>query len=169
LAKAGFSKPVVQIAREGFRKVGEVLSPLVLLLHPLGEHETATIEHDELPPEVMIGDVPGWALDVYSREGRAALHAFLQGTTKTAQWIRDHVLAQARVGFLGTIVFRIEGGLVRSRLRWPTADKLRRLVDLECNGRHCCDASEVLALMRRDLPFLNEVRAHTADAKGRGN
>jgi hypothetical protein len=34
-------------------------------------------------------------------------------------------------------VFRVEGGFVRSRLRWPTADKLRRVVDLECNGRHC--------------------------------
>jgi hypothetical protein len=26
-----------------------------------------------IPPEVIIGDVAGWAYDMYSREGRAAL------------------------------------------------------------------------------------------------
>jgi hypothetical protein len=56
-------------------------------------------------------------------------------------------------------VFRIEGGLVRSRLRWPTGDAMRELVDQGCGGRLGV-ASEVLDLMRRDLPELNEVRAH---------
>jgi hypothetical protein len=150
----------VSIAREGFRRGGDALSPFVLLLHSLRQQEIATLENDEFPPELTIGEVPSWAFDMYSREGRASLSAFLQGTSETAQWVRTHIPAQGRVHFLGTIVFRIEGGLVRSRLRWPTADKLRRLVDLDCYGKHCRDASEVLDLMRHDLPALNEVRAH---------
>jgi hypothetical protein len=96
---------------------------------------------------------------MYSRQGRAALQTFLEGTSETARWVRSHIPSQARVGFLGTVVFRVEGGLVRSRLRWSTANKLRRLVDSECNGPHCKDASEVLDLMRGDLSRLNEVRA----------
>jgi hypothetical protein len=159
LERAGFPNSVVAIAREGFRKVGEALCPFVALLHPLIQPETATVEDDGFPPETLIGDVPSWALDMYSREGRAALETFLQGTSETARWVRAHIPTQARVRFLGTVVFRVEGGLVRSRLRWPTADKLRRLVDLECHGRHCRDASEILELMRRDLYLLNEVRA----------
>ncbi len=160
LEKAGFSNSVVAIAREGFRKVGEALCPFVALLHPLIQREAATVENDPLPPEMLIGEVPSWAFDMYSREGRTALQAFLQGTSETARWVRGHVPAQGRVAFLGTVVFRIEGGLVRSRLRWPTADKLRKLVDLECHGRYCRDAAEILALLRRDLAMLNEVRAH---------
>jgi len=35
----------------------EALVPLVVLLHPLRQQETATIEDDELTPEVMIGDI----------------------------------------------------------------------------------------------------------------
>jgi hypothetical protein len=159
LENAGFSNSVVAITRQGFRKVGEALCPFVALLHPLIQLEAATVVDDPLPPEKLIGDVPSWAFDMYSREGRAALRAFLQGSSETARWVRARIPSPARVGFLGTVVFRIEGGLVRSRLRWPTADKLRRLVDLECHGRHCRNASEIIELMRRDLSLLNEVRA----------
>ena len=160
LETAGFPNSVVAIAREGFRKVGEALCPFVPLLHPLIQPETATVEDDRLPPEMLIGDVPSWAFDMYSREGRAALQGFLQGTSETAKWVRARIPVQQRVGFLGTVVFRVEGGLVRSRLRWPVADKLRRLVDLECHGRCCRDASEILDLMSRDLALLNQARAH---------
>jgi hypothetical protein len=150
---------VVIIAREGFRRGGDALAPFVLLLHSLRQQETATLEEDEFSPELMSGELPSWAFDMYSREGRAALSAFLQGESETAQWVRTHIPTQGRVHFLGTIAFRIEGGLVRSRLRWPAADKLRRLVDLDCYGKRCRDASEVLDLMRRDLPELNKVCA----------
>jgi hypothetical protein len=160
LEKAGFSNSVVAIAREGFRKVGEALCPFVALLYPLIQPETATVEDDRLPPEMFIDDVPSWAFDIYSREGRAGLTVFLQGTSETARWVRANVPAPRRVSFLGTVVFRVEGGLVRSRLHWPIADKLRRLVDLECHGRCCRDASEILDLARRDLALLNQVRAH---------
>jgi hypothetical protein len=158
LCEAGI--PYTAVAREGFRKVGEVLCPFVALLGPVRQQEPATTEDDEFPPETMVGDVPGWALDVYSRPGRAALQAFIGGTTETARWVRAHIPPRQRVGFLGSVVFRLEGGLVRSRLRWPTADELRRQVDVECNGPDCPDATEVLALMRGDLNALNGVRSH---------
>jgi hypothetical protein len=149
---------VVDVAHEGFRKTGEVLCPFVALLWPLRQDQTATIENDDFPPEVLIGDVPGWAYDVYSREGRAALANFIEGRTETACWVRDHIPPRQRVAFLGGIVFRVEGGLVRSRLRWKTGDELRRNVDIECNGRHCRNASEILQLMKADIQILNDIR-----------
>jgi len=33
------------------------------------------------------------------------------------------------------------------------------MVDIECNGPHCPDATEILELMRSDIPMLNGVRA----------
>jgi hypothetical protein len=151
--------PVVEIAHEGFRKTGEVLGPFVALLWPVWQQQPATVEDDEFPPELMIRDVPGWAYDVYSREGRAALANFIEGRTETAHWVRAHIPPRQRLALLGTIVFRVDGGLVRKRLRWKTGDELRRMVDLECNGPHCRDATEILQLMRADIPALNRVRA----------
>lgn len=159
LAKAGFPLTVVETARAGYRKLGEILCPFVALLQPLNQSGTTTIEDDPLPPETMIGEVPSWALDMYSREGRAALNAFLQGDSETARWVRAHVPAARRVNFLGTVVFRVEGQLCLRRLRWPVADELRRLVDIECNGPHCTDATEIQELMQADIPVLNGVRA----------
>jgi hypothetical protein len=146
-------RAVVDIAKEGFRRTDEVLCPFVALLWPLRQRQSATIEDDELLAEVMIGDIPGLAYDVYSREGRAALANFIESRTETARWVRDHIPPRQRVAFLGGIVFRVEGGLVRKRLRWKTGEELRRMVDLECN------AAEMLQLMKSDLPALNDVRA----------
>jgi hypothetical protein len=149
---------VVDIAQDGYRRTGEVLAPFVALLWPLRQQQTATVGDDHLPPEVMVGDVPGWAYDVYSREGRAALANFVEGRTETARWVRDHIPPRQRVAFLGGIVFRVEGGLVRSRLRWNTGEELRRMVDTECNGPHCRNATKILQLMKTDIPVLNDVR-----------
>jgi MgsA AAA+ ATPase C terminal len=149
---------VVEIAREGFRRTGEVLCPFVALLWPFRQGETATVEDDDYPPEVMLGEVPGCAYDIYSREGRAALANFIETRTETARWVRDHIPPRQRIAFLGGIVFRVEGGLVRSRLRWETGDQLRRMVDMECNGSHCPDGTEILQLMKADIPALNGVR-----------
>src|SRR5215204_5874854 len=107
----------------------------------------------------MVDDVPGWALDVYTREGRAALQRFLQTHCETARWVRDHLRPAQRINFLGTVVFRVEGGLVRQRLTCPTGDELRKLVDIGCHGPSCIDATEILTLMRTDIGLLNEVRA----------
>ena len=150
---------VVDLSKEGFRRTGEVLSPFVALLWPARQQQTATVEDDEFPTELMIGDAPAWAYDVYSREGRAALANFIGGRTETARWVRDHIPPRQQLAFLGGIVFRIEGGLVRKRLRWKTGDELRRMVDLECNGPHCRDATEILQLTKADIPVLNDVRA----------
>jgi hypothetical protein len=158
LCEAGLPHTVVAIAREGFRKTGEVLCPFVALLCPSKLQEPGTVVDDYLPPETIIEGVPGWAYDLYSREGRAGLARFLDGSSAAACWIRGHIPPSQRVNFLGSVVFRIEGGLVRRRMRWSTGDELRRLVDVECHGSQCLEATEVLQLMRANLSLLQEAR-----------
>ena len=166
LGETDIPQTIVEISREGFRKTSEVLCPFLALLWPERQRETATTADDPLPPEVMIGEVPSWAYDLYSREGRHALQTFLQGDSATARWVCAHIPPRQRIHFLGTIVFRVEGGLCRQRLHWPTANELQRLVDFECHGPHCPDATEILHLMRSDLPQLNEVRRHVLTRGG---
>jgi hypothetical protein len=157
MRRAGLPEQTVATASAAFRKLRDPLAAAILLLQPQRSAEPATVEDDPLGPETLVGDVPSWAYDVHTREGRTALQLFLQGTSDTARWVGAHIPSGSRIKFLGSVVFRIEGGLV-SRLRWPTGDTLRELVDQGCGGRHGI-ASEILELMRSDLSLLNEARA----------
>jgi hypothetical protein len=168
LCEAGWPHSIVEVARESFRRTGEMLCPLVALLS-CEPRQSTRFESDQLPPEEMIGDVPTWAVDVYSREGRAALASFLETDAPAARWVRRRIRPARRVSFLGHIVFRVEGGLVVNRMRWPLADELRRQADFECSGPDCPDAAEILELTRADLPLLNEARSAVMGASsGRG-
>jgi hypothetical protein len=158
LCEAGWPYTIVEVAREGFRRTRTVLCPLVALL-ACEPSQAAQIESDDLPAEDMIADVPAWALDVYTREGRAAFARFLQTDAPAARWVGHNIGPPRRLSFLGHIVFRVEGGLVINRMPWSLAKELRRQVDVECSGPECPDAREVLELMRADIPRLNEARA----------
>ena len=111
LCEAGWPHSVVEVAREGFRRTGEILSSLVALLS-CGPPQATRIESDELPPETMIGDVLSWALDVYSQGRWAALARFLETDAPAARRVRGSIRPARRVSFLAHIVFRVEGGLV---------------------------------------------------------
>jgi hypothetical protein len=158
LCEAGFPHSIVEIAREGFKKTGEALAPLVALLSRETRDDT-TIASDELPPEKLIGEVPSWCLDIFTREGRAAFVRFLHTDCQSARWIRAHVAPARRVEFLGGIVFRVDGGLLKDRMRWPLGDELQRQYEIESAGPECNDATEIIALVRYDIELLNAVRA----------
>lgn len=158
LCEAGFPHSVVEVAREGYRRVGEMLCPFVALLCSKPLPVQPIIQADAFPPVLMIRGVPSYALDLYTREGRAAYQAFLRANSPSAKWVRTFVPKSQRVQFLGTAIFRVEGGLVKNRLRWDVGDELRRSVDIECNGTCCPDATELLALVRADLSAVNETR-----------
>jgi hypothetical protein len=158
LCEAGWPTTLVEVARASFNRTGEPLGPLLALLARQPK-ELSRGEAEDFPPEVAIDGTPGWAFDVYTREGRAAFARFLETDARSAEWLRRHVKPSRRMVFLGHLVFRVEGGLVNRRLRWPLGDRLRRQGDLECSGPECRDASEVLELVRADIPILNEARA----------
>jgi hypothetical protein len=158
LCEIGLPHTVVELGRELFRRSGEALGPFLSLLAPQRQVETATVADDDIPPVVMISQLPSWAFDRYSIDGLQCLKVFLRGDSETARWVRSNVTATKRVDFLGDVLFRVEGQISKARLHWATADELRRVVDLECAGHGCTDATEILGLMRADLPALNQVR-----------
>jgi hypothetical protein len=158
LCEIGLPHTLVEIGRELFRRTGEPLGPFLSLLAPQRQAEIATVADDDIPPATMIGQLPSWAYDRYSIDGLQCLKAFLRGNKETARWVRSNVPATKRVDFIGDVLFRVEGQISRQRLHWPTANELRRVVDLKCAGHGCTDATEILGLMRADLPALNQVR-----------
>src|SRR5208283_1454044 len=70
LCEAGWPHSIVEVAREGFRRAGDMLCPLVALLS-CEPREPSQVQSDDLPYEMMIGGVPGWAMDVHTRQGKA--------------------------------------------------------------------------------------------------
>ncbi len=165
LCEAGLPNSLVEIGRELFRRAGEPLGPFLSLLCPRRQVETAMIADDDIAPATMIGQLPSWAYDRYSREGLACLQLFLRRDSETARWVRSHIRTTKRVDFLGDVLFRVEGQISKARLHWATADELRRVVDLECAGHGCTDATEILGLMRADLPALNDIRVELLGAR----
>ncbi len=160
LFEAGLPASAVEIAREGHFKIGEPLCNFLPILGSLLPPKPHELSDDALPPDRMIGDAPTWAFDIFTREGRSAIGRFLARDSATCRWTKKHVPGDRRVEFLGGVVFAVEGGLLRSRLAWSMAEVLREAAEFECQGSWCPDAREPIALMRADLPLLNEVRAH---------
>ena len=95
---------------------------------------------------------------MFTREGKQAFSRFLDGGSDTAAWLRAHVPRGERVGVLGDLVFFAEGGLLRSRFRWPIGTELRRRAEAECCGPEGTDGARLLDLLRADLPELNRIR-----------
>lgn len=160
MCEAGLPHTVVEIAREGYRTLGLPLCPFLALLSPHALLEDSSSCDDVFPESSTIGPVPSWCLDMYTREGRAALSRFLGLNCETARWVRDHLRPPHRVNFVGTVLFRVEGGLVRHRAQWSLAEELRRRVDIECHAPPCNDGTELLGWMRNDIRALNEERSN---------
>lgn len=156
LITAGVSPSLVCVAQESYRKTGEHLGPLAVLLSRESGWQSAATNNDVTPPELMIGPAPSWCFDMFVRQGRATLVRFLGTDAKVAEWLATHVAPARRLETLGMALFYIEGGLLHHRLRWPVGDGLHRMAAVECLG--CPDATELLALLRADLPRLNDLR-----------
>jgi hypothetical protein len=160
LAGLAGNQPLIEITQHGYFKLREGLCPLLPLLWSVLAAETVRIEDDRFPPEAVLEGVPTWALDIYSREGRAALQAFLRQHCDTSRWILANVPDGSRIQFLGALVFRVEGGLLRQRVHRPTAVSLRELEESGLARYGTATAKYVLDLMRRDIPLLNGSRSH---------
>ncbi|MER8809228.1 hypothetical protein [Mesorhizobium australicum] len=159
MSSAGIDDEIVALAEQGFRRTREalpVLLPLLILALPSGE---LPVEDNEFPAAVIGRDgLPTFVYDGFSWEGKSALSRFLRQDTTSVRWLRKHVPAERRVAVLHGAIFRVEGGLVRQRVRWPCAETLRRLADEGYHGMRLPDPAAFLDMIRADLPVLDEVR-----------
>ncbi|SFL48621.1 MgsA AAA+ ATPase C terminal [Loktanella salsilacus] len=159
LDELGTAPTTLAICRDGYRKTSEAL-PALLALLALENGLRSGVTDDPVPPEVMIGGVPGWSLDMFTREGKLALTRLLATRAGVAELTRSEVLQARRISFLGQILFRVEGGLLARRVGGDLSDRLHSQLMFETLGVLPEVAVEALNLMREDLPLLNHIRAH---------
>ena len=154
----GVPGQILRLCEQGYRKTHQLL-PLLFPLIWMCRPTVPRCEDDSFPPEVVFHDVPFWAADKHTREGREAYKRFLLLDCRSANWIRKNVPTWSQLPVMGTLVFAVESGQLKRRIRWSLGDGLRDLWQRECHGQHCRDATALLDLVRDDMTLLNDVRA----------
>lgn len=159
---AGVDPEIVALAEQGYRRTREALPVLLPLLTLALQTGVLPAQDDELPP-VVIGhksDLPTYVYDAFSWEGKSALTRFLKRNTATGRWLRRYVPTERRMAVLAGGLFRIDGGLVRQRVQWPCAATLKWLADSGYHNMKLSDPAGFLAMIRADLPTIDEERAN---------
>lgn len=128
LAEAGRSSHVVATCRAAWRISR---NPMSLLLPIVWEQWMLTgpynvVTDDPMPPVQTLDDVPGYALDQFTRIGNNVSRALLREDESLKQILNNANLPtgqQARA--VGDLLFISEGGLLTRRANWVTGDQLR--------------------------------------------
>lgn len=158
---AGVNPEIVAVAEQGFSKTREalpILLPLLTLALPSG---VLPAQDDEFPPVVIgLNGLPTYVYDAFSWEGKSALARFLKRNTTTGRWLHRYVPTERRMAVLAGGLFRIDGGLVRQRVEWPCATTLKWLADSGYHNMKLSDPAGLLAMIRADLPTIDEERAN---------
>lgn len=167
MCEAGYPETTVEICREGFRKINELLPVLIPMLEKEASSADSEIVGDKLPHEELIGEVPCWAFDMHTRSGKQALARMAKGDNRFTTWFRKHVEEDFGTKPLGNLLFRIESGLVDRRYRWPIGDELRARADVLSSGIGPSLSADGLELLREYLPELNEARHQVVHSRSR--
>lgn len=102
-----------------------LLLPLVWQLFM--EDEQHSIVSDPFLAVQMIGDVPGYALDQFTRKGNQISRAYLEEDDDLrCLFDRAGIMKGANARTMGDVLFLIEGGLVANRMTWEEAERLRQ-------------------------------------------
>ncbi len=115
-------------------------------------------EPDTMPPHCMVGDAPSYALDAYTRSGKAAIRELLRSSKQLRQFLSANAPEKAWPRIASVMLFRVEGGLMTNRLRWHEGNEVYQAADLVVPGLDAEAVPEGLDVLRNDLPVLNAIR-----------
>jgi hypothetical protein len=160
LDELGTPLTLLELAREGYRVSREPLWLLMGLLATEPAGFACEAEGDDyIPPHTMIGPMPGWAVDAFTREGKLAISRFLLEASSYTRWLQAQVERSKQRTVTARAMFHVEGGLLRKRCQSALNDSLRATNERECLGLPSALAGEAMRLLRDDLRRLDAIRA----------
>ena len=128
LAETGRSSHVVTTSRTAWRISR---NPMSLLLPIVWEQwmltgQANTVTDDPTPPVQTLGDVPGYALDQFTRIGNNVSRALLREDERLKDILNDaNVPTGQQARAVGDLLFISEGGSLVERAIWSVGDQLR--------------------------------------------
>ena len=127
LADRSSAWPIIDTCRAAWR-----LSrcPLVLLMPLIWEVWIArcsdAVIDDPFPPVSHIGDLPGYAIDQFTRAGIQVSRRLLARDAELQRLLVEGGVARSdQHRTVGDLIFLVEGGALARRTIWPTGDALR--------------------------------------------
>lgn len=156
---AGIDKRIVEPCRYAARQSNYPMAIFVPILTMAKPGAAQTGAPDPIPPSEMIGDLPSYVFDTYTRLGKAAIAALLIESEPVMRFLKTHAADRRGRRIVGQLLFRVEGGLLVPRLRWPLGDEIRDKADILIPGLPTEAVPEALELLRDQLPHLNAIRA----------
>ena len=142
-------------------RASKCLLPVLLPLAIAATEEAGGLGHPlttQLAPVPLIGGVPAYAIDGFTRAGRTALEAFRKSEPRIASLLAP-VPARERFDALHHLVFYAEGGLIAPAVSDPLYDAAKaRAMEFGMRGSHET-VSHMLSVMHETLPILHAVRA----------
>lgn len=157
---------VVSVYREAHRLSNVPLAALNLCLWP-HQQSLQSVARDELSATCWIGEIPSFALDQYTRTGKAAIRRYALQSEQWRDLCEAHSIpTKLRTVAAGEILFRVEGAAVTQR---RIDDQSAALFDRStCLG--CFMKPDVVAtakaILRRQLPLIDEIRPGIQFSKG---
>jgi len=115
-----------------------------------------------VPPTQQLGAVPAFALDGFTRPGKAALAALIRENADVRQALDGLAPDRRWLHLVASALFYAEGQRTRLCRRWPLAVSLERLaIDASALSDHRtpADFDALTTVITHALPHLNQIRA----------
>jgi hypothetical protein len=159
----GYSSHVVATCRAAWRITRNPMAFLLpLVWQEWMKSEFHEVRDDPIPPVRMIGGVPSYAMDQFTRVGGQVARAYLAHDERMGPLLDGAGIPKSqRPKVLGDLLFLLEGSSLRRRVTWPLADALRLPVRM-LPGTTKLDAAlnEAMAQLRSNRPLIAQLRSH---------
>jgi len=155
----GIGERIVESCRFAARQSQYPMAIFVPILAKMARKAALHEKIDPIPPREMIGDLPAYVFDAYTRTGKAAVARLLIESESLKQFLKTHAVEKQWRRIVGQLLFRVEGGLLVPRLRWHLGDEIRDNADILIPGLPSEVVPVGLDLVRNQLPHLNTIRA----------
>lgn len=154
----GVPNDILAVAWTGHKKMSWPLAAFLPAAWLRSQNEDRMIRSDLLSPSACLESVPSYALDTYTRSGKAAIRQLLQTSAPLRSFLGLHAPEQGWPKIVAVMLFRIEGGLMANRLRWPSGEQIKERADEIIPGLPIEVGIEGMELLRAEIPQLNAAR-----------
>lgn len=154
----GVPGDVLAISWIGHKKMSWPLAAFLPLVWLQTQGAAQQVISDAFPPRTMIEDAPSYALDTYTRSGKAAIRELLKTSKPLGRFLTPHASEKVWPKIVAVMLFRVEGGLMSNRLRWTEGDGIKASADMIVPGLDADAVPEGLDILRNDLPALDAIR-----------
>ena len=146
------------ILAEAYRLTRVPLAGLCLTLANAPVQSVARAD-DDLAPVAWNGPIPTFAMDQYTRSGKAVIRDFAQ---RSAEWSAFcdcwGIERLNRNAAAGELLFRVDGAAVTSRALSPHSVELRHRSEVLGCFMPSAAVHEALSILRRQLPYIDQLR-----------